>query len=136
MSDYETIINKLSEIEHKRRRKDALLILETIRQVTQVEPRLWEDGFPGFGRYHYINKTNEGDMPILSLAVAKAHITVYFAVRGLKPYQAYLSDLGQHRRGKICLYISNMDKINMTVFKELIGVAYKDSLELKVKNKR
>lgn len=136
MSDYNRIIERLNEIEHERRRKDAKLIVDVIRAVTHVEPKLWDDKSPGFGSYHYINKTNEGDMPILSIAVAKAHITLYFAVTGLDPYKAYLSELGQHRRGKVCLYISNMDKINLDVFKELIKASYDDALLLKLKNKR
>jgi hypothetical protein len=136
MSDYNRVIEILNDIEHERRRKDAILIVDIIREVIHVEPKLWDDNYPGFGNYHYINKTNEGDMPILSLAVAKAHITIYFAVRGLDPYKSYLSELGQHRRGKICLYISNMDKINLDVFKQLIKESYDDSLILKIKNDR
>lgn len=136
MSDYNKVIKIFKAIKHERRQKDAILILNIIREVTQVEPKLWDDNCPGFGDYHYINKTNEGDMPILSIAVAKAHITIYFAVIGLDPYKSYLSELGQHRRGKICLYISNMDKINIDVFKQLIKKSYDDSLALKIKNDR
>lgn len=135
MSDYNKIIDKLEAIEHKRRRQDAILILNTIKEVIQVEPKLWDDGFPGFGDYHYVNKTNEGDMPILSFVAAKGHITLYFAVSGLSDYQSYLDKLGQHRRGKVCLYISNMDKIDMDVFKALVKVSYADSLETKANNK-
>lgn len=131
MSDYDKIINILNEVEHKTRRNDAIQIVDIIRSVTKVEPRLWNDNNPGFGDYHYVNKTNEGDMPILSLAVAKAHVTIYFAVNGLDPYQSYLSKLGQYRRGKICLYISNMKKINVEVFRELVDVFYKDALAKK-----
>lgn len=136
MSEYKKVIDRLMKVEHKRRREDAILIVDTIKQVTGVEPRLWDDDFPGFGDYHYINKTNEGDMPILSLAIAKAHVTVYFTVLGLDPYKGYLDKLGQHRRGKICLYISNMDKIDLDVFKDLVKVSYADSLENKEKNNR
>lgn len=131
MSDYNKVIKILEEIKHERWRKDAIKIVDIIREVTKVEPDLWDDNYPGFGTYHYINKTNEGDMPILSIAVAKAHITVYFAVMGLDPYSPYLSVLGQYRRGKICLYISNMEKINLEVFKELIKTAYADSMKRK-----
>ncbi len=134
MSDYNKKIDILNKVEHKRRRNDAILLVDIIREVTKVEPKLWDDGFPGFGDYHYVNKTNEGDMPILSLAVAKAHITLYFAVNGLDPYKTYLEKLGQHRRGKVCLYISNMDKIDLEVFKELVKVFYRDALIKKEKN--
>lgn len=134
MSDYDKIIGIFNEIEHDRRKKDAIQILNIIREETKVQPKLWEDKSPGFGNYHYVNKTNEGDMPILSLAVAKAHITIYFAVNGLDPYKKYLLELGQHRRGKICLYISNMDKINLQVFREMVKVFYEDALIKKKKN--
>lgn len=134
MTDYEKVIKRLEDIEHKRRRNDAIQIINIIRDVTGVEPRLWQDNLPGFGDYHYVNKTNEGDMPILSLAIAKAHITVYFAVMGLDPYKGLLEQLGQHRRGKICLYISNMEKIDLEVFKTLVKKSYEDALIEKEKN--
>lgn len=86
----------------------------------------------GFGDYHYVNKTNEGDMPILGVVAAKAHVTVYFTVSGLDPYLHLLEQIGKFRRGKICLYISNMDKIDHDVFKTLVSSYYHDVVTKKV----
>lgn len=128
MSDYEKIKTKLGKLENKRRREDSLKILEIMRDVINEEVKLWEDHYIGFGDYRYINKTNQGDMPKLAFVTAKAHITIYFAVGGLDPYKEYLDRIGKYRRGKICLYISNMDKIDVDVFRELIR-SYWDDVE-------
>ena len=119
----------LNKIEHTRRRKDAIALFDIMKQAIPDSPRLWEDKAVGFGDYHYVNKTNEGDMPIIAFVIAKAHITIYFAVSGLDKYKDYLEKIGKYRRGKICLYISNLDKVNKEVLEELIHVYYQDVLD-------
>jgi len=122
----------IEEIESSRRKKDATVIFEVMREVIDDELVVWDDKCIGYGVYHYVNKTSEGDMPILGFVVAKAHITMYFAVGGLKHYESYLEQLGNYRRGKICLYISNMDKVNKEVLKELVKTYYQDVQSKKV----
>lgn len=116
----------IEAIENPRRKSDALEILDLMNEVITDNVRVWENKYIGFGHYHYVNKTNEGDMPVLSMVPAKAHMTLYFTVGGLKHYQDYLDQLGQYRQGKICLYISNMSKINKDVFRSLITKYYED----------
>ncbi len=123
------IANKLNQIDHERRRRDAFDLLELIDKNVPDPPVLWEDKSVGFGDYHYVNKTSEGDMPILAFVPAKAHITVYFTVGGLDPYVDLLDRIGKYKRGKICLYISNLDKVNIDVLEELIQTYYQDVLE-------
>jgi hypothetical protein len=124
-----TIIDKLNEIESKRRRDDALAIFEITKRLLPDEPKLWDDKAVGFGDYHYVNKTNEGDMPILGFVPAKAHITMYFTVGGLDPYKHLLEKIGPYKRGKICLYVTNLNKMNLDVFEELIKTYYQDVLD-------
>lgn len=123
------IISKLNEIEWTKRRRDALELLDIMNEAIEETPKLWDDKAVGYGDYHYVNKTNEGDMPIIGFVPAKAHMTIYFAVAGLDPYKDYLDKLGKYKRGKICLYLSNLDKVNKEVLKELISVYYQDVLD-------
>lgn len=97
-----------------------------MRKELQIEPKLWDNKMVGFGDYHYVNKTNEGDMPITGFVVAKAHITLYFTVQGLDPYNDLLLNLGKYRRGKVCLYISNMNSIDEDALTILIHQYYAD----------
>lgn len=131
MNSKEKAIEAFEKIEQKRRREDALRILTTVMDVVSDPPYVYDDKSVGFGNYHYINKTNEGDMCILGITPAKAHITIYFAVQGLDPYKDLLDKLGHYKRGKICLYLSNFDKVNLDIFNELVKNYYADALERK-----
>lgn len=130
--DYkEKAMQVLNNIEQNRRREDAIKILESVIDIIPDPPIVYEDKSIIFGDYHYVNKTNEGDMCIFGITPAKAHITLYFAVLGLDPYQDLLEKLGKYKRGKICLYITNFDKIDLKVFRELVEKHYLDSLQKK-----
>ncbi|AIO17998.1 hypothetical protein KQ51_00094 [Candidatus Izimaplasma bacterium HR1] len=126
MSD---ITSRINEVESTKRKKDTHAIFELIKENVPDEPRLWEDTWIGFGDFHYVNKTNEGDMCILGLVAAKAHVTMYFTVGGLDPYKSYLDRLGKYRRGKTCLYISNFDKVDKVVLGDLIKTYYQDVID-------
>lgn len=119
-------LEELNKIQSKRRREDAIEIFELVSDIIPDPPYILEKNSIGFGHYHYVNKTNEGDMCIFGITPAKAHITLYFAVQGLSPYEDLLSQLGAYRRGKICLYISNFSKIDKEVFKKLVSNYYND----------
>ena len=123
------IIDRINEIENEKRRSDMFRLFELINQTIDVEPSLWDRKSIGYGNYHYVNKTNEGDMPILAFVPASAHITIYFTVGGLDPYKDLLDQIGKYKRGKICLYLSNLDKVNDDVLRELIKRYYDDVLE-------
>ena len=129
-NDVETILNN---IPHPKRQKDASWIVTIIAETLKVAPLVWDKKVIGFGDYHYVNNTNEGDMPILGVVAAKAHVTVYFTVSGLDPYVHLLDRIGQYRRGKICLYISNMEKIDLDVFNTLITSYYQDVVTGKIR---
>ncbi|MCH4887878.1 DUF1801 domain-containing protein [Acidaminobacter sp. JC074] len=126
----------IERIPNERRKENAYRIFNIMKDEIDTPPKVWEDKSIGFGDFHYINKTNEGDMPIIAFVAAKAHITIYFAVQGLDPYTDLLDKIGSYRRGKICLYISNMDKINEDVFRKLIHLYFKEAMAIKVKNNR
>ena len=111
MNEIRTFLN---EYEVPKRRKDALELFDLMNEVLEISPKLWDGKIVGYGDYHYVNKTNEGDMPILGFVLAKAHITIYFAVGGLNPYKEELDKIGKYKRGKICLYLSNLDNIFLT----------------------
>ncbi len=119
----------LENIEHPRRKNDAIDLFEIMKNNIPKEPKLWERDAIGFGDYHYVNKTNEGDMPILSFVIAKDHLTMYFAVGGLAPYKEYLDKIGPYKRGKICLYVSNLSKLDKDILASLIKVYYQDVLD-------
>lgn len=116
-------------IPFEKRKNDLIRLVQLINDNVPDSPRVWDGKSIGFGDYHYVNKTNEGDMSILGLVAAKAHVTLYFTVGGLDPYKDYLERIGKYKRGKICLYISNINNIDTDVFEELVKKYYQDVLD-------
>ena len=50
------IINSLPENNIK---KDSIVILELMKQVTKKSPKVWGNNFIGFGNYSYFRKNNK-----------------------------------------------------------------------------
>lgn len=46
----------LEGIEDEKRRQDCFTLLELMKEVTGVEPRMWGDSIVGFGSYHIVTK--------------------------------------------------------------------------------
>ena len=129
MSDIQKILNRITS---KRRKTDAEELVRLIQKNIDTQPKIWDDKVIGWGDYHYVNKTSEGDMPILGLVPASAHITLYFTVGRLEKYAYFLEKLGQFKRGKICVYINNTDKIDKDIFEEFVKTYYQDVLSGKI----
>ncbi len=121
------VLEFIQSIEHETRKQDCLTLYHMLNDITGLEARLWHEKMIGYGVYHYVNKTNEGDMFMLGYAPAKAHITLYVAVQGLSQYKPLLDKLGPHKTGKVCLYITNFKRIDLNVLKEILTLAYKDA---------
>ncbi len=93
-------------------------------EVTGESPQMWGSSIIGFGVHHYIYETGrEGDTVKVGFAPRKQALVLY----GLKFYEVnieLLKNLGPHTSGKGCLYIKDLDAIDLPILKELILTAY------------
>ena len=116
----------LQQVVPERRRDEALLLDPLFREVTGWTPRLWGSGIVGYGSYHYRYATGrEGDWLATGFAPRKAHLVVHI-LPGYTDFSAILDRLGPHRAGKSCLYITRLDRIDMTVLRELVAEGLRD----------
>lgn len=119
-ADVETF---LAGIADPRRRQDCRTVLELMRKATGSEPRMWGASIVGFGTYHYRYESGrEGDMCVLGFSPRKSALTLYLS-GGLEPQRARLGRLGKHKTGKGCLYIGNLEEIDLAVLSELLDDA-------------
>ncbi len=122
-TNVEEFINK---VENPKRRSDSLIILDLMKKITKEKPVMWGTSIIGFGKYHYKSERSrqEGDWPLTGFSPRKQALTVYI-MPGFKNYQKQLKKLGKFKTGSSCLYIKNIEDIDLDVLKSIV----KDSLE-------
>src|SRR5687768_13174593 len=93
----------LEAVPDERRRRDCRTVLEMMRDVTKVEPKMWGPSIVGFGRYKYRYETGrEGEWPVVGFSPRKTELTLYI-MPGFGRYAELLGKLGKYKTGKSCL---------------------------------
>jgi len=95
------------------RRRDAETLVALMQEISGREPALWGT-IIGFGSCHYRYPTgNEGDMPVLAFAPRKTASTIY--LDSTERHGEALARLGPHTTGAGCLYIKDLEKVDIDV---------------------
>jgi len=98
------------------RRDDARRLDAIFREVTGRQRGLWSPGIPGRGRY---DSGRSGSYRATGLAPRKANLVVYI-MPGYADFSPILDRLGPHRKGRSCLYLTRLGKVDETALRELI----------------
>jgi hypothetical protein len=107
------------------RRRDAETLLELMTRVTGETAHLWGPSIIGFGTYHYKYASGrEGDAPAAGFSPRTAATTVYLA-DGVGAYPDQLARLGEHSTGVGCLYLKDLDTIDLGVLEHIIDSSYR-----------
>lgn len=115
-----SITDFIKTVPHEGRRADAKELVCVLESVSGESALMWVPSIIGFGSYHYIYESGrEGDMMLTGFSPRKQNIVVYI-MNGCKKYKARLKAMGPHKTGKSCLYIKNLQDINMEILKEII----------------
>ena len=115
----------LDAIQNKKRQADSKKLLEIIRKVTGLEPKIWGVSIVGFGKYSYQRKNgDEYEWFNVGFSPGKAHLTVY-VMFDLGEEQELLDELGPHSKGKGCLYIKRLEEVNQDALEKIIAKSNK-----------
>jgi len=115
----------LNTVEDEVKRKDCFDIIEMMKEAAGEPPKMWGTSIIGFGKYHYkYDSGHEGDMCVMGLSPRKQNIALYIP-GGIHKYDDLLEKLGKHKTGKGCLYINNLQKVNVGVLREIINKSMK-----------
>ena len=115
-----SVADFLAFVESKRRREDAITLLEMMSEITEMEPEMWGPSIIGFGSYHYKYESGrEGDMPFIGFSPRKQSLSLYI-MDGFDGRDGLLAKLGKHRTGVSCLYINKLADVDMKALQELI----------------
>lgn len=92
-------------------------------RATGEQPRLWGT-IVGFGQYHYRYASGrEGDAAAAGFAARKAATTVY-VLDGVDAHRDLLERLGPHTTGVGCIYIKDLETIDLEVLEEIVRRSY------------
>ncbi|WP_420111107.1 DUF1801 domain-containing protein [Pseudactinotalea sp.] len=106
------------------RKRDAETIVELMGRVSGLEPELWSGGIIGFGEYSYRYESGrEGCAPALGFAPRKPASTIYLS-DGVGAHSDALARLGPHTTGVGCLYLKNLDDVDLTVLEQILATSY------------
>ncbi|HKX65929.1 MAG TPA: DUF1801 domain-containing protein [Intrasporangium sp.] len=113
----------LASVQSPVRRRDADTLIDLMQRVTGQEPRMWSS-IVGFGEYHYRYASGrEGDAPAAGFAPRKAATTVY-VLDGVDGYRDLLDRLGPHTTGVGCIYIKDLDKVDLDALESIVRGSY------------
>jgi hypothetical protein len=114
----------LQGIEHEIRRRDAMTLVELMERATGEKPRLW-GSILGFGQYDYRYQSGrEGTAPAAGFSPRKAATTIYVG-DGVGSHDDLLPDLGPHTTGVGCIYVKDLESVDLDVLSQIVSRSYK-----------
>lgn len=123
-------VDFIASVEHPVRRADAQTLDLLFREVTGWTPRMWGPSLIGYGQYHYSYASGrEGDFLATGFSPRKASLSVY-VMPGYQDYDEILAQLGKHKTGKSCLYITKLADVDLGVLRKLIRAGLDDLARL------
>lgn len=115
----------LAAIPDPSRQRDAKALAAVIRKATGERPAMWGSSIVGYGQmtYHGSNGRAVDWFPV-GFSPRKAALVLYL-MGGLKANASLLAELGPHRVGGGCLYLSRFAEIDTRVLARLIKLSHK-----------
>ena len=102
------------------RRQDLRTLVEIFSQATGKQPKRWGPQMIVFGKYHYKYASgHEGDSCLAGFAARKGALTLYLSPED-SDRGALLRRLGKHREGKGCVYLKDLDGVDLEVLGDLV----------------
>ena len=116
----------LENLSPARRQNDARTLNGLFRRATGFDPHLWANGVVGYGAYDYTYASGRsGTWCATGFAPRAAKLSIYI-LPGYTDFCDILARLGPHTKGKSCVYITRLDRIDPDVLVELIRAGIAD----------
>ena len=110
------------------RRAEADELLALHREVSGVEPVVWAGRIIGFGEYEYTYESgHSGRAPEPAFATGAQRHTIYLTPDFADRWPDLVDALGPHKASKVCLYLTRLTKIDMSVLREFLERALSET---------
>jgi hypothetical protein len=111
-------------------RADCRVLAELMTEATGEKPRLWGTSIVGFGEVFRPGSGGRvSQTPLLGFAPRKCAISVYL-VDGVDQHAADLAALGDHDRGKGCLYLWTLASVDLKVLRRILAASVSNARRL------
>lgn len=128
-----TVEDYISSIDDEGVIKDARVLLDMFRRISNEEPILYGIGTIGFGVYKYEYESGrKGEAHTLGFYPRKNKITIYL-MDGTTRYSELLNKLGKHSITGYCIYIKRLDDIDLSVLEQILSQSYEHITSLSQK---
>jgi hypothetical protein len=118
----------IAALPDERRRGEARALDAIYRRVTGLEPKMWGPSIVGYGSYDYrYDSGRTGTICRAGFSPRKAALTLYLVDdHGARQADAdaLFARLGPHSRGKSCLYVKRLDKVEIGVLEQLVALSW------------
>lgn len=107
-----------------RRRRDGERLLELMAEVTGEPPVMWGPSIVGFGSAPYAYASGRtGTWPPVAFSPRRAALTLYL-MEGVDQHAQDLAALGPHTASKGCLYLKDLDAVDLGVLERIVRRAW------------
>jgi hypothetical protein len=114
----------LASVRPAKRRRDAETMLDLMARATGESPGISRN-IVGYGTYHYRYASGrEGDAAAAGFAPRK-HALVVYVLDGVGAHEAALEKLGPHTTGVGCIYIKDLEQVDLTVLERIVRTSYR-----------
>lgn len=122
-----SVKSHIAAMANEEQRTDAQTLVALMRKVTGQEPKMWGPSIVGFGSYHYKYASgHEGDSALAAFAARGRELVVYTAAE-FEGRDDLLARLGEHRTGKVCVYIRRLANVDLKVLEKLVALSVADT---------
>lgn len=119
-----TVQQYLESIQDEGVKSDAEVIYSIMHKITGEEPILYGIGTIGFGVYNYEYQSgHKGEAHTLAYYPRKGKTTIYIA-DGTNRHIKQLEKLGKHTSTGYCIYIKNLDNIDLSILTDILQSSY------------
>lgn len=108
------------------RQDDARHLNDIFQEVTGYSPKIWAGTILGYGRYDYTYASGRsGSYLATGFSPRKAALSIYI-MPGYADFSDILANLGKHKLGKSCLYVTRLADIDLQVLRQVIRAGLAD----------
>ena len=125
-----SVVDFINNITDEVKRNDCLELINIIKKLTKVEPKMWGPSIIGFGCHHYKYESGrEGDSANFAFSPRASSIALYLSAN-FDNRAELLKQFGKHKAEKGCIHIKTLANIDKKVLTKMIANHLKHISEL------
>ena len=117
----QSVVEFIRGIEDPSIRRDCSTLKKLMARVTGKRAVIWGKAMVGFGSYRYrYNSGHSGEYFVTGFSPRKQNLTIYI-MPGFNRYKKQLGKMGKHKLGKSCLYVKNLDQVDLGALEDMVA---------------